>query len=95
MRYLVVDGMLHGTGIRDKNEGGYVKLETLNLPDVLNARIKEWLLKYEEEHYNGYLNSQNIEALDLLGIEIAKQVQAVVGPKVTYFSNAKLKEQEV
>lgn len=95
MKYLVIDGMLHGTGIRDKNEGGYIKLDTLNLPDALKVKIKSWLQKYEEEHYNGYSNAENVQELDSVGIEIAKQIQSIMDSKVTYFSSATMKEQQV
>ena len=92
MKYLVIDGLLHGTGIRDKNEGGYIKLDTLHLPDTLKIKIKSWLQKYEEEHYNSYSNAENINELDTLGVEIAKHIKSIVNSKVTYFSSATLKE---
>ena len=42
MRYLVIDGILGGTGIRNQHEGGYIDPEQLLLSDQLLARLKEW-----------------------------------------------------
>jgi len=95
MKYLVVDGMLHGTGIRDKNEGGYIPLESLKLPVDLIRKIEEWLEKYEQEHYNNFSNSNNIQELDKTGLEISKQLKLIFGGGVTYFSSATMQTMEV
>ena len=45
-RYLVIDGMLNGTGIRDYYEGGYVEPQELNLSLELKERLEAWLSRY-------------------------------------------------
>lgn len=40
MKYLVVDGELSGTGIRDAVEGDYIELDDLGLRDDLAHRIR-------------------------------------------------------
>ncbi len=92
MKYLVIDGMLNGTGIRDKYEGGYLSLDSLELPQSLRIKIKEWLSSYEQEHYNGFENTVNVDELDKTGIEIAKQIKTILNAKVEYFSSATMKE---
>lgn len=69
MRYLIIDASLNGTGIRDKYEGGRITPEDLNLNSVTTRRLNEWLSKYENEHYNGYINDNAIDELDREGKE--------------------------
>lgn len=88
MKYLVVDGMLNGTGIRDKYEGGYISVDALHLPRELRERITTWLKKYEQEHYNGYLDIAKVNELDAVGIKIAEDIKSITKYKITYFSNA-------
>lgn len=95
MKYLIVDGMLNGTGIRDKYEGGYISLETLSLPNDLISMIKKWLTDYEQQHYSSFSDTKKVQELDAVGIEISKQVKSLLDAKVTYFSSATMKEQEV
>ena len=91
MKYLVIDAALHGTGIRDYYEGGYIDPDTLGLNDEIIKRINEWLLKYENEHYDSFENLSMINALDSEGMEIAgiikKQLSEV---KIDYYSAAKM-----
>ncbi len=89
--YLIVDGMFHGTGIRDKYEGGYLNLTDLNLPDSLIDRIQSWLKAYEEEHYNNYKNRSVVEKLDEEGISITKHLSNIFpNSKISYYSNARM-----
>lgn len=91
MKYLVIDAALHGTGIRDYYEGGYIDPEALSIaPDLLD-RLNKWLLKYEEEHYNGFINSEVVNKLDLEGREIAQLIKRDLKEvKMDYYSAAKL-----
>lgn len=95
-RYLVVDGMLHGTGIRDHYEGGYIEPESLGISSTLIEKLNKWLKKYEEEHYDGYNNKVLIQELDKEGIEISKAIKDELGEcKISYFSSANLSKHEV
>jgi len=67
MRYIVVDAALSGTGIRDKYEGGYINPEDLGLSLLTTQRLRRWLLKYENEHYNGFTNDSIVNELDQEG----------------------------
>ena len=91
MRYLVIDACLNGTGIRDEYEGGYISLNELDLsPEIVNS-INRWLLCYENEHYNGYINDILINELDNDGRKIASQIKKELGDvKISYYSDAKL-----
>jgi hypothetical protein len=92
MREIIIDGMLHGTGIRDKYEGGYLYPQDIGLPDEIILKLNQWLLEYEEEHYNSFSNKKNIKRLDSEGIEIARQIRDKLGDtKVSYYSNAEMK----
>ena len=89
--YLVVDAQLHGTGIRDYYNGGFINPNDLNLSIVTVQRINKWLAKYEEEHYNSYTNDVSIIELDAEGKEIALSIKnEIVDVKVVYFSDARM-----
>ena len=45
MRYLIVDGMLSGTGVRDAVSGGYVGLAELGLSQNAVEMIANWLAR--------------------------------------------------
>lgn len=96
MRYLVIDASLSGTGIRNKYEGGYINPEDLCLKIDTIKRLNNWLLKYEEEHYNGFQNNKLIDALDLEGKEIALCIKAEIAEvKIEYFSDARMTNQMI
>ncbi len=89
MLYLVVDGMLSGTGIRDAVNGGYLTVDEIGISKSLSEKIKHWIGEYEMEHYNSYSDSQNVSRLDSLGISIAKQLQfELPESKIEYYSSA-------
>lgn len=93
MRYLVVDGELGGTGIRDKYANGYsyVKPKELGLSQGLISQIDKWKKAYEQVHYNGYKEKDIIERLDMEGINIAKKIiEELQNIKVEYYSDAYL-----
>jgi hypothetical protein len=47
MRYLTVDGMLSGTGIRDSLTGKYLDPSEVGFSPELIRRIEKWLIDYE------------------------------------------------
>ena len=89
MRYLVVDGMFSGTGIRDAVGGGYLTADEIGISKSLSDKIVLWLSEYETEHYNSYSNTENVSRLDSIGISIAKQLQLELPEsKIEYYSAA-------
>ena len=87
--HLVVDGMLSGTGLRDKHGGGYVEPDEIGIPKVICSSIQSWLNKYEEAHYQGFSDRDENEILDSDGLEIARKLKALFPDwKIEYFSNA-------
>ena len=94
--YLIVDGNLHGTGIRDYYEGGYIEPSNLMLPADLIKSIECWLVSYEIEHYNGFANEINVEKLDQEGRKIALLIKSVlIDSKIQYYSAAKLIKEDI
>lgn len=91
MKYLTVDGELHGTGIRDYYNGGFINPEDLHLNATTIKRMQQWLLRYENEHYGGYVNDEIIKKLDSEGKEIALTIKnELLDVKVEYFSAARM-----
>lgn len=89
MKYLIIDGMVSGTGVRDVVNGGYLSTDTLGISEELSEKIKVWQNEYEDEHYNSYSNVGNVRRLDELGISIAKQLQLELPEsKIEYYSSA-------
>lgn len=96
MRYLVVDGSLSGSGIRDQYEGGYLDPEELSLSTEVIERLNKWLSKYANEKYNGYSNESFIDELDREGKEIAASIKHELNDvKLQYFSDARLTKELV
>ena len=92
MKYLIIDGMAFGTGVRNGVEGGFIDIEEFDISETLSKKLKQWLLEYEDEHYNGYADPININKLDNKGIEIAKLFRSELKDcKVEYYSNGKTK----
>jgi hypothetical protein len=87
--YLTVDGMLGGTGVRDTVEGGFLLLEELGLSPDLVSEINAWILKYAQEHYNGFRNTDANHSLDEEGVAIARKIKEQKPEcKIEYFSDA-------
>lgn len=96
MRYLIIDGALNGTGIRDRYEGGYIEPEDLSLSFTTINRLKEWLGKYEKEHYNGFINQDTVSNLDKEGKEIALIIKNQLSEvKMEYYSHARLTKESI
>lgn len=91
MKYLTVDGMLNGTGIRDSIVGGYLDPSVIGVSLETKERISKWLSRYEDAHYMQYQDKAEIEWLDLEGIEICKRlISELPGYKICYYSSAKM-----
>jgi hypothetical protein len=91
--HLIVDGMLSGTGIRNGDQGGYLSPEELGVSPELESRISDWVQRYEAAHFLQFQDRSENRALDVEGLEIARALKAELpNCKVTYFSNAELKE---
>lgn len=91
MKYLVIDACLGGTGIRDYYKGGYINPDSLGLSDEITDKLSKWVKEYENEHYDGFTNEENISRLDLQGREIAVMIKKeLASVKVSYFSDAKM-----
>ena len=96
MRYLVIDAVLHGTGIRDYYAGGYIDPADLKLSIGLVKRLNDWLLLYENEHYNSFSDKKVIENLDCEGKNIAHVIkEELADVKIDYFSAAKMVKEQV
>ena len=94
MKYLVVDGELSGTGLRNKydREYGYIDPRDINLSDSLVSQIEKWQKAYEQVHFYGYKDKKEILRLDTEGIQIARKIASeLTDVKVEYFSDAELK----
>jgi len=90
MKYLIIDACLSGTGIRDKYVGGYIFPEDLKLIQALSSNISLWVTKYQNEHYNGFINTYIIDSLDIEGVEIARKIKnELIDVKIEYFSAGK------
>lgn len=91
--HLIVDGMLSGTGIRNGDQGGYIMPSDLGVSLELASRISEWLERYENAHFFQFENAVENRKLDIQGLGIARSLKAELPEaKVTYFSNAELRE---
>lgn len=95
-RHLIVDGMLNGTGIRDRYEGGYIEPGSLGLSSTLIEKLRKWHKQYEEEHYNGYNNKALIQKLDKEGVDLSNAIKEELKEcKISYFSDANLSKHEI
>ncbi|WP_222166594.1 hypothetical protein [Edaphocola aurantiacus] len=91
MKYLVIDAALSGKGIRNKYEGDYIAPEDLGLSLTTKRKLNEWLLKYDNEHYNGFVDDNLINELDREGKEIALMIKKELPEvKLEYFSDARM-----
>jgi len=91
MRYLIVDGMLSGTGIRDAVNGGYIKREDLPISKKFSDCIKRWLCFYASAHYHDFNDEELAARLDAEGLKIMRHLKnEVAHSKISYFSSAKM-----
>ena len=93
MKYLTVDGMLSGSGVRDTVDGGYISLDELGLSTDLCQKISRWLCRYEKAYLAGYQDRIEVADLDIEGVEIRRLIQSELPEsKVVYFSDADMKQ---
>lgn len=93
LRYLIVDGMFHGTGLRDAVEGGFIEPNLLGLPTEFVLQLESWLKKYENEHVNGFRDLEAVRRLDESGLKIASiLVNLLPESQITYFSAATMEK---
>ena len=93
MRYLTIDGMPSGTGVRDSLAGGYIDPQEAGLSPELVRRIEKWVIEYETAHYRQFNDETENQRLDQEGTEITRQVQdQLPGSKIEYFSNARMQK---
>lgn len=91
MKYIVVDAMFSGTGIRDYYGGNYIEPESLHLSDMTINKLRDWLSRYISEHHKGYINDKAIDELDREGKEIALRIKSeLVDVKIHYYSDARM-----
>ncbi len=89
MRYLTVDGMLSGTGIRESVEGGYLEPSELGVSRELSERIVLWLRAYEEAHFGQFGDKKQNAKLDEEGLLICRLLEhELPDAKIEYFSSA-------
>ena len=92
MRYLIVDGMLSGTGVRDALEGDYVELAELGISQNLKDDITSWLARYELAHYARFDDPRVVDALDAAGLKLRDRLaNELPEAKIEYFSAARIK----
>ncbi|OUS23373.1 hypothetical protein A9Q98_14900 [Thalassotalea sp. 42_200_T64] len=93
MKYLIIDGMFSGTGIRDSVEGGYLNPAELGLSSELKRKISDWVSRYEDEHYLQYEDKSMVADLDAEGIKICNLLKSEIpNLKVEYYSTAEMKK---
>jgi hypothetical protein len=91
-RYLIVDGMLSGTGVRDAVAGGHLAPAELGLSEPLANAISQWVARYENAHYFQFADEAENQRLDHQGMKIALEIaRGLPNAKVEYYSNAYLK----
>lgn len=91
MRYLTLDGMLSGTGVRDSVEGGFVNLSDLPISEDLRNKISNWASSYQKEHFSSFKEQEVITALDDKGRELCEELRRELpDSKVEYYSAATL-----
>lgn len=95
-RYLIVDGLVNETGIRDEYEGEYLDPNVLGLSKEIQGRLEEWLKEYGKMHVSGYTDDNIIELLDSEGVSIAMAIaNELPESKISYYSDARLTKQRI
>jgi hypothetical protein len=95
-RYLIVDGMISGTGIRGEYEGEYIDPKLLKISLELIGKLNNWHERYKQEFYNNYADETKVQQLDKEGVEISRDVSnEIENCKVSYFSDADLRTQKI
>jgi hypothetical protein len=91
MHYLIVDGEMSGTGIKNSVSGEDVNLASLGLSNELQASISEWVERYEATHRADLCDGVEIQELDRIGLQLASAVKdKLPGSKLQYLSAANM-----
>ncbi|MGL4427020.1 MAG: hypothetical protein ACRCUQ_04630 [Alphaproteobacteria bacterium] len=94
MKYLTIMPDYTGSCIKDDFSGEFVDLESMELPKDLLEEILNWhsdyrkIIPLSEKERNESL--EEIEKLDIRGINIAKKLIKLKNIKIKYFSEGKL-----
>lgn len=89
--YLVIDGNLSGTGIRDAVEGGYLTASELGISEFLGDEISAWQQRYEVAHFGEYADVTEVDKLDAEGLALRQKLAVELAQaKVQYFSSGKM-----
>jgi len=92
MRYLVVDGMLSGTGVRDAIEGGYLDLCGLGISSDIAKEVSRWQARYEHAHFVQFADVVEVAFLDAQGLSICERLMdELPDAKIGYFSAAEMR----
>lgn len=91
MRYLTVDGMLSGTGVRDAVDGGFVELADLDISTPLATDLTAWVRRFESAHYRQFSDAIEVADLESMGMALARRLKSeLADAKVRYCSCATL-----
>lgn len=87
---LIVDGEFQGKGIRGEPIF-QLDPKSLHLPESFSQRMAHWLSEYASLHKSNYADQPEIERLDAAGMQLAMELQQLVGPEfqVYYYSDAR------
>lgn len=89
MKYLIIDGNIGGTGIRNKYDTGYLDPNSLGIDKEILLKLSAWLMKYHEEFFNDYKDKECIRLLDIEGENLSQMIkQSLNVEKIEYFSDA-------
>lgn len=90
--YLVVDGCLSGTGVRDAVEGAYLSASAIGISDSLGDEISAWQRRYELAHFRSFTDLAEVDKLDAEGMALRQKLSLELAQaKVQYFSSAKMR----
>ena len=93
MRYLTIDGMLSGTGIRDSVVGGYIEPRKLGLSDGLVTQIDQWVKRYEQAHYFQFSDKTENDSIDQERVAISGLLRdELPDAKIEYYSSAYMRK---
>lgn len=75
IEYIILDGYLIGTGVRNKMTSEFIKIDKLNLSNRLKLEIQSWCSQYHLSTIENLGHNENIfYQLDLKGIELSKSI---------------------
>ncbi len=89
VRYMVFDGQLEGTGLRDYYEGGYIEPRSLGLSPDLVKKISDWVSNYQNTLLRQFYDEEEVRTLDKEGIELIHLIKEQYPErKINYYSAA-------